>query len=136
MAAAINSDFKQRIREALLADPQLARLVGDAIVTDSHQLRPGPYIRVAEAPVTDWATNSQLAGERTLTLEIWPGSGDPSLATRLLATTHNALQKAGMVAGKRSIQLHPEYSGSRRMPDSREIHCILRYHAVGKADAA
>lgn len=132
-----DDEFTWRIRDALRADPQLRRLLGGAILTDDTESDAAqPHIRIAESGLTDWGTNRQISGERIVTLQIWPCSADPIVAENLLSVAHGALQKAGMMEVMQPLQLHPQYSGFRRMPDSREYQCILRYHAIRHSEAA
>ena len=132
-----NDEYTKNIRNALLDDPQLMRLLGGTRVFEDIESHPAaPHIAIGQSDVLDWTGCRNIAGERTVSLQVWPRTCDKLRAQEFIDCAHRALEVAGLINGNTPIQLRPEYSGSRSVPESREYHGILRYRAVRRDNAA
>jgi len=132
-----DDEFTRNIKDALLAEPQLMRLLGGTHVFEDAESHPTvPHITIGQSRLRDWSAGREIKGQRTVTLQVWSNTREMALAQKLLDTAHKALEVAGLMGGKSPIQLRPEYSGSRHVPESKEVHGILRYHAVRHGEAA
>jgi len=132
-----DDEYTQNIRDALLGDPQLMRLLGGTHVfgdTESHPT--APHITIGQSRLLDWSAGRKIKEQRTVTLQVWSNTRERASAQKLLDAAHQALETAGLMGGNSPIQLRPEYSGSRQVPESKEIHGILRYHAMSQTNAA
>lgn len=130
-------EFVRRIRDALLGNPQLVSLLGGEHVFEEPESLPAdPHITIGQTKVIDWAACCKVKGQRTVTLQVWPKTGDKLVAQQLLSATHRALEMGGLLNGQMPIQLSSEFSGSRRLPESKELQVLLRYHAVRCDEAA
>jgi hypothetical protein len=132
-----DDEFTRRIRDALLGNPRLVRLLRGAHVLEESESPPeAPHITIGQTKVLDCPAYHEIKGQRTVTLQIWPKTGDMLVAQELLSATHHALETGGFLNGQTPIQLSSEFSGSRRLPESKEIQGLLRYHAVRCNEAA
>jgi len=132
-----DDEYTQNIRDALLGDPQLMRLLGGTHVFEDAEFHPtAPHITIGQSRLRDWSAGREIKGQRAVSLQVWSNTGKKELAQKLLDTAHQALEAAGLMGGNSPIQLKPEYSGSRQVPESKEVHGILRYHAVRQGEAA
>lgn len=132
-----DNDFTKNIRDALLCDPQLVRMLGGAhIFEDATGQSTVPHITIGQTRVLDWSAQRTLDGQRTVTLQVWPKTREKAQAQKVIDCAHHALEVAGLIGGERAIRLNPEFSGSRRTPESKEIHGILRYRALRRGNAA
>ncbi len=129
--------YTQNIRDALLDDPQLLRLLGGTHIFEDTEYHPtSPHITIGQSRPLDWSAGHKIKGQRTVTLQIWSNTRERALAQKLLDSANQALETAGLMGGNSPIQLKPEYSGSRQVPESKEIHGILRYNAMSQTKAA
>ncbi len=137
MSDLTKDDFTQNVRDALLGDPQLVRLLGGPHIfcAPPPDIK-HPHITIAESKVPDWSIGSDIVGQRTVTLQVWPQTGAKTLAQEFLDTAHSALVASGLMTANAPIKLRPEFSGSRQVPESKEYHGILRYLAVRHGEAA
>ena len=116
------------LRDVLLADSRLVRLLGGKhVFIDVESDPPAPHINIAQSKPDAFDPR----GDRLLSLQIWPHSGERKVAEALIARTERALEKAGVTGDGTSARLQKLFGGARRLPDSREFHCILRYREMG-----
>ena len=132
-----NREITSTVSQALKSDLQLCRLLSrDHIFEEKTDDDGLPCISICESGVQDPCLGKVCEQEAIVTLQIWPRSGEKDLAETFMISAQHALEAAGLVNGKHDIALHPEFSGTRRLPNSREIHGILRYHAFHSHPAA
>ena len=132
-----NDEYTQNIRDALLDDPQLMRLLGGAHVFEDTESHPtAPHITIGQSRLLDWSASHKIKGQRTVTLQVWSNTHERVWAEKLLDSAHQALEIAGLIGGNSPIQLKSVFSGSRQVPESKEVHGILRYHAIRHGEAA
>lgn len=123
-------DISHTIGAALKADPQLRQLLGpDHIHEDPSADGDTPCIIIAETGVQDPCLGRTLDEEAIVTLQLWPGTGEQERAREFMASACQALEAAGLIDGTGAFTLEPEFSGTRRLPQSREVQGLLRFHA-------
>jgi len=126
--------FTNDIRDALIIDRDILQLLGGAHVFDGVEADPlTPHINIAQTWLSDWDIGQDHTSERILTLQIWPQSGERKLAEALLKRTDHALRDATILDNGSRVVLVPQYCGSRRLPGSRDFHCVLRYQVIDHA---
>ena len=132
-----NREITSTVSQALKSDPQLGRLLSRDHIYEEKTGDDGlPCISICESGVEDPCLGKVCENEAIVTLQIWPRSGEKDLADTFMNSAQHALEAAGLINGQCGFALHPEFSGTRRLPNSREIHGILRYHAFHGHPAA
>jgi len=130
-------DFSKNVRDVLLSDPQLVRLLGGPhIFCSLTPDRNHPRITIAQSMVPDWSSGRDKTGQGIVSLQVWSQTGKKTLAQEFLDTTHSALVSGGFMKADAPIRLCPEFSGSRKMPEGKGFHGVLRYHAERRNNAA
>lgn len=106
------------LRDALLADAQLRRLLGgEHVFTDVSADPLAPHINIAQSD----ADVFDPRGDRIVSLQIWPHSGERRVAEAFIARTERALEKAGVTGKGSSLRLKKLFGGARLRPDRRPI---------------
>lgn len=130
-------EFSQSVREALLHDEQLVRLLGGSNVFEGYETETNtPHINVCgSVSEGDWVA-SNVEHEAIVTLQVWSRSGQKSSAQQLIGAAEQALARAGLLKPGSRILLQKNFAGARKLPDNGEYHGILRYRVSNSATAA
>lgn len=124
--------LQQAIQSRLAADSGVTGLLGGARIHDD--VPPGavlPYVTYGEAVAGDWGTASEDGREHRVTLHAWSRHGGRLEACRIIAAIDVALTDAPLVlADHHLVNLHYEFSETRRDPDGETFHGLVRYRAV------
>ena len=132
-----DDDFTHSIRDALLADSQLMRLLGSDRIFEGEDSDPSiPHIVIGQTKLRDWCECREISDQRTISLQVWSGTAEKGRVQEYMDAAHKALVTRGLLTAGASIHLSPEFSGSRKLPDGGESHGILRYHAERKSEGA
>lgn len=129
--------FSQSVRNALMRDPRLVRLLGSTHIFEHPETEvSAPHITIGASNLHDLCWGHEIDDRAIVTLQVWTHSGERGRAQELLEATEGALAAAGFLAPGASIQLHRDYAGARKLPEHGEFQGILRYHAERQPDAA
>ena len=130
-------EFSQSVREALLRDEQLVRLLGGTNVFEGYEAEASePHINICESHShIDWAGEVRDQ-DAIVTLQVWSHSGQKSSTHKLIDAAERALSRAGLLKPGSRILLQKNFAGARKLPDNGEYHGILRYRVSNNAFAA
>jgi len=124
--------LQQAIQSRLAATSAVTDLLGGAHIYDD--VPPGvalPYVTYGPSLARDWGTASEDGREISVTLHVWSRHGGRREAGRIVAAIDQALAAQPItVEDHVLVNLHFEFSETRRDPDGETFHAITRYRAV------
>lgn len=122
------------VRAALLADGDLAALVGARVYDDAPLEAIFPYVTLGriEARASD-ASNAE-ALEHAVTLHVWSRHGGRAEALSIVGVMRAALHHAPLgIEARRLVLLLVQFTDVFRSGDGRTTHGVVRLRAVTEA---
>lgn len=139
MILPVNSEYEisHSVRDALLRDEQLVRLLGGSNVFEGFETETSkPHINICESFRQDNSSGQDMDDQAIVTLQLWSQSGDKLRVKALIEATENALDKAGLFLPGARVFLKRNFAGSRKLPDAGDFQGIIRYEAQRHPNAA
>ena len=135
MARRGNGSLRRNIRQTLVGDTRITRLLGGArIFANAPDDAAYPYVTLGESVATDWDAPDGTASDHVVTLHVWSRAGGTDETRAIIGAVRNALNDAPLELPDRSnVSLRHEFSEARRDPVNEAYHGFIRYRAVPDA---
>lgn len=124
-------DWQAALVALLLADPDLAALVGDRIHDAAPRNAAFPFITLGDTGQADWSSGTEPGGQISSTLHVWSRAAGRREAWTIIGVLLHLLHDAPLPLDEHALVLmRVTYAEVRRDPDGLTEHGVMRVTAL------
>ncbi|MBX3581301.1 MAG: DUF3168 domain-containing protein [Rhizobiaceae bacterium] len=125
------AELQKTILAALIANGELATLVGSRILDHAPANVVFPYITFGRTSVYDWSTGTEIGTEQLFTLHVWSKGNGKKEALEIMELARSTLHDGALeLEGHALVNMRLEFSEARYDERNEAYHGVLRFRAV------